>query len=237
MGTAQLAISDALDRDGSGLYRVGAISAVTFGLAYVVIFPLYASVGAPPDDGATWLSYAAGKTTAWWAILALSVLTDFLLVPIALSLYLVLRSIDRNAMLISTAFVGLFVVLDLAVTWPNFASLITLSGDYAAASTDSQRAVYVAAAQYPSAVLSSVLLGAYSIVTLAIALLVSGVVMLHGGFSRVAGFLGVASGILGIVSVAGPFVVSASSLAVIVASVLTTIWAFAVGYRLYHLGR
>ena len=237
MSTAQLAISNVVDRDGAGTYRVGAISALVFGLAYIVIFPLYASVGAPPNDGVAWLSYGAGKTTTWWAILALSVLTDFLLVPIALSLYLALRSVDRNAMLLATAFVGLFVVLDLAVTWPSFASLITLSEDFAAATTDPQRAGYVAAANHPSAVLSSVLLGVYSIVTLAIGLFVAGLVMLRGGFSRAAGYLGLASGVLGIVSVAGPFVISASSLAVIVASVLTTIWAFVVGYRLNGLGR
>ena len=45
-------------------------------VAYVGIFPLYASVGAPPDGGEAWLSYADGKTAAWWAILGLSVLTD-----------------------------------------------------------------------------------------------------------------------------------------------------------------
>jgi hypothetical protein len=34
-----------------------------------------------------------------------------LYVPVALSLYLVLEVINRNAMLIATAFVGLFIVL------------------------------------------------------------------------------------------------------------------------------
>ena len=48
--------------------------------------------------------------------------------------------------------------------------------------------------------------------------------------------MGVATGILGIISVAGPFLVSALGLAVILASVLTTVWAFLVGHRLYRLG-
>lgn len=43
-------------------------------------------------------------------LLDLSVLTDFLFVP-----------------LIATALVGLFVGLDLAVTWTNYASLLSLS--------------------------------------------------------------------------------------------------------------
>jgi hypothetical protein len=61
-------------------------------------------------------------------------------------------------------------------------------------------------------------------------------VMLRSAFSRTAAIVGVATGILGIVAVAGPFVVSALGLTVILASVLTTIWAFLVGYRLFRLG-
>jgi hypothetical protein len=57
------------------------------------------------------LRYFAWKTAVWWAIVGLSVLTDMLYVPVALSLYLVLKVINRNAMLIATAFVGLFIVL------------------------------------------------------------------------------------------------------------------------------
>jgi len=110
---------NAVGPDEKWVYRVGGISALVLGFAYIIIFPLFALVGAPPSGGEAWLKYLAGKTTVWWAILALSVLTDFLYVPVALSLYLVLKRINRNAMLLATAFVGLFVVLDLAVTQPR----------------------------------------------------------------------------------------------------------------------
>ena len=226
----------AVHADGTSLYRVGGLAAIVFGIAYVVIFPLYASVGAPPDGGEAWLSYADGKTAAWWAILGLSVLTDFLLVPIGLALYLALKQVDRNEMLLATAFVAAFVVLDLAVTWPNLAALITLTGDFGAATSDARRAAIVAAAEYPSAVLSSTLAGVYSIVTLSVGILLLSLVMRRSTFSRTAASVGVATGILGIISVAGPFLVSALGLAVILASVLTTVWAFLVGHRLYRLG-
>ena len=71
-----------------------------------------------------------GNTTAWWAILGLSVLTDFLFVPIAISLYMALKGFNRNAMLLATACIALFVFLDLALTWPNYGALITFSGMY-----------------------------------------------------------------------------------------------------------
>jgi hypothetical protein len=43
------------------------------------------------------------------------------------------------------------------------------------------------------------------------------------------------TGILGIISVAGPFVLSTLGVAVIIASVLTTVWVLFVGFRLYRL--
>jgi hypothetical protein len=223
-----------VDPDGKWLYRVGGISALVIGIAYIIIFPLFAHVGgAPSSDGEVWLKYLEGKTTVWWAILGLCVLTDFLFVPVALSLYLALRRVNRNAMLVATAFVGLFVVLDLAVTWTNYASLLTLSGLHSAATNDVQRAAYVAAANYASAVLASRTEVFYSIVDLSVGILMIGFVMLQGKgiFSKTTAYLGLAVGIFGIVSTAGFFVI------IITNAVLTTVWVLFVGYRLFRLGQ
>ncbi len=122
-------IANAVDPDGKWLYRVGGVCALLFGIAYIVIIALYIPVGAPLSGGEARLEYHAGNTTVWWAIVGLSVLTDFLLVPVALSLYLALKEVNRDAMLLATALIGLFVVLDLSVTWPNYASLIALGDD------------------------------------------------------------------------------------------------------------
>ena len=37
--------------DEKWLYRVGGISALTLGIAYIIIIPLFAHVGAPPTGG------------------------------------------------------------------------------------------------------------------------------------------------------------------------------------------
>lgn len=214
--------------------KVGGVSAIAFGVGYVAIFPLYASVGAPPNDGAAWLDYGAGKTTAWWAILGLSVLTDFLLILIALALYGTLVRLHRTATTVGVALVGSFVVLDLAVTWSNFAALITLTERYATATTDAARAAALGAAEYATAVLSSPIFGIYSIATLSSGILLIGWVMRRSPFGTTAGYLGVATGLLGITSVAGPLVIPALGSAIIVASVLTTAWVLLIGYRLYR---
>jgi hypothetical protein len=235
---AEKLMGDTPDSRGKGLYRTGGISALLLGLGYVVTIPLYAYAGAPPSgDGGTWLTYLVGKTTVWWVILGLSVLTDLLFVPVALTLYLALKGADRNAMLVGTAFVGLFVVLDLAVTWPNFASLIALAGKYAAATSDAQRTAYVAAADYASTVLGSRLEAVYSIAVLSVGILLIGLVMRKAIFGNITAYVGVVTGLLGIISVAGSFFVSTSSVGIILTSVLTTIWVLLVGFRLYQFGK
>jgi hypothetical protein len=230
-------VGHAADLGENWLYRLGGIAALLLGIGYIVTIPLYASAGAQPSGAEAWLKYLAGKTTIWWAILALSVLTDLLFIPVALALYLALKGVSRNALLLASAFVGLFVVLDLAVTWPDYASLISLSGNYAASATDAQRAAYVAAANYASAVLSSRLEAVYAIGVPSLGILLIGVVMRRGIFGKSTAYLGVVTGILGIVAVVGPFFESALSLTVILTSVLTTVWVLLVGIRLFGLGQ
>jgi len=234
--SAQKLMSNTDDPEEKWLYRVGGICALVLGIAYIITILLYAYVGAPPSGGEAWLKYLVGKTTLWWAILGLSVLTDLLYVPIAFSLYLALSRVARSAMLVATACVGLFTVLDLAVTWPNYASLITLSGHYAAATNDAQRAAYVAAANYAAAVLPFSL-AVYSILVLSLGILIIGLVMLKGNFSKSTAYVGVGTGIFGIVSVAGPLFVSALSVTIILTSILTIVWVLLVGYRFYRLGK
>src|ERR1017187_2831974 len=97
--------------------RVGGIAALVLGVAYIIIIPLYARVGAPPTGGGeAWFQYLPGKTTVWWAILGLSVLTCFRFLPVAFAFYRALKEANRNAMLLATAFVWRFVVLVLAVS-------------------------------------------------------------------------------------------------------------------------
>jgi len=226
----------AVEADERWVHRAGGTSAILFGVAYIVIIALYIPMGAPPSGVEERLVYVAGNRTAWWAILGLSVLTDFLLAPVALSLYLALKGINKNAMLMATAFVGLFVLLDLAITWTNYASLIILSDSYATVTDEIQRTAIVTAATAPALILESSLLFIYNSLTLAIGILLTGLVMLKGVFSKGMAYLGIATGVLGIVAVVGSMFVSALGTVIILASILTTIWVLFAGFRLYRLG-
>jgi hypothetical protein len=93
-------------------------------------------------------------TAAWWAIVALSVATDLLLVVLAVGLDGNLRPAAASMTRIAVMFVLLFVVLDLAVQWPATVAMIELGSAWSSASPSSRVAVEAAAAA-PATVLDS----------------------------------------------------------------------------------
>lgn len=208
------------------------MAALAIGVGYVAIIGLYVPMGAPPHGAEARLAYIAGHTNAWWAILWLSVLTDLLFLPLALALYEALHAVHRHAMMLAAIAMALFVVLDLALTWTNYAVLIELSGRYADAGT---RSTVVAMAAYPAQVVESNLLFVYNTLTLAVGILIAGAVMLRGVFCNAVAWVGVATGVLGIISVVGPVFAPALSAAVVVTSTLTTVWTLMIGVRLLRL--
>lgn len=229
---------EAQGSDDSRLYRAGAISALAVGLSYIAIIALYIPLGAPPIGVEPRLAYLAANTRAWGAILGLSVVTDFLFIPVALSLYYALKRFSGSVMLMATACVSLFVFLDLAITWTNYAALITLSSRYAT-TAGAERAGVLAAANYATAVLESRLLFVYNTLTLAVGILLTGFAMLKQKgagkriFSRTTAYLGLLTGVFGIVSVLGPVFVTAMGATIIATSILTTVWLFFVAHGLY----
>ncbi len=211
------------------IYRLGGFAALAIAIAYLFIIALYATAGLPPTGGAAWLSYLADKTSVWWGIIGISVLTNFLFVPVALALYFALRENDRLVMLIGVAFIGLFVTLELAVNWTAYAALLMLSQDYVVTTSESQRALLHAAANYPAAVIASPLALVYAIGTLSFGFLLIGYVMRRSVFSKLTAYIGMGTGALGLIAVAGV------SVAVILNAVFATLWLFGVGVRLYRL--
>jgi hypothetical protein len=223
--------------DMKGMYRVGGLSAIVLSISYIIITVLYVLGGALPSGGEEWLKHLARHTLEWRAITGFSVLTDFLFLFVLWSLYCVLKEVNKNVALAGTGFVGLFVVLDLAVTWPNYASLISLSSKYAITSDEIQRMAFIAAANYAYGVLSSSLFAVYAILVPALGISIIGLVMLNGPFSKAAAYLGIVTGILGIISVLGPLFIAALGMTAIITSVFTTVWVLLVGLKLLKISQ
>lgn len=223
-----------LNVEGKWLQRTAGICALLFAVAYLVIIGLYVPVGRPTGAEA-WLASLAANATQWSAIIWLSVLTDLLLIPIALALYLTLKNFNRNAMRLATVFYGLFVFLDLALTWINIGSLHAFAADYATADA-ARKTMLLTAALYPSAVIESNLIFVYNSLTLALAILLTGFVMLEGTLGKSTAYVGLVTGILGIFAVTASFFSdSVSGIAIILTSVLTLVWFLMVGIRLLRI--
>jgi hypothetical protein len=236
---AQNMMVNAVDPDGKWIYRVGGISALVLGIGYLLTFPVvivYAG-GFPPPGAEAKLVFFAEHAAEWWAAMALMVFTDLLYMPVFLALYQALKGINKYMMVLALACAGLFVALDLAVTWTAYSSLTTMGGVYAVATSDAQRAILVAAAGYPSAITDSPLGGIYAILMPALGLLLASLVMRKGIFSKTLAYMGVIAGISGILAGIGPIFTSELETAQYINASLATIWFFLVGFKLYKLSR
>lgn len=236
--SAQDMIVNEIDTDEKWLYRLGSISAFVFGISYLIIIALYISAGGPPSgsDVEARLVYLAEHSKAWWGILGFSVLTDILYIPIALALYLALKKMSKNMMLVAIACIGLFVILELGITWLNYAALLRLSDSYVAAASEAQKMVIVTAAHYPYAVLDSHnLLGVYTVLMNGIGVFIVGLVMLKGVFNKTTAYLALVSSSLTVIAIVGTPFVSALWATMIIGSLLIGVWVFFVSYRLYQI--
>jgi hypothetical protein len=236
MAAAVMRIANQADAGTHALYRAGSISAIVVAVLYIGITGLYVATGLVPTDLEARLAYHQQNETAWWLIVWLSVFTDVLYVPVAAALVMALAPVNRFAALAGAGLVVLFVILDLAITWPNYAVLISLSADYAAATGEAQRGALLATAAYPKEVLDSSLLGAYIILTPGLGILLIGIVMLRSAFGRIVAWLGVLTGLSAIAAVFGGLVLNSLGTLAILAALLTTIWFFVVGIRLFRFG-
>lgn len=219
------------------LFHYTGILAIMLGVSYIVIIALYMVGGAPPSVLEARLNHMAMHPIEWWWILILSVVTDLFFIPISICIYLTLKDRGRNLLLTGAVLLTLFVVLDLAITWPNYSAMITLGQKYASATDHVQKQTILTAAYYPSEILDSKLLGIYIILIPSIGILLVGLVMLQGVFNKVTAYTALSSGVLGIISVVGPFFYAPLGLAIILGSTLTLIWSFLVGVKLMQLSR
>jgi hypothetical protein len=128
------------------------------------------------------------------------------------------------------------VILDLAITWTNYAAAMALGNRYLKALTEVQKSSILATAEPVGAVLHSKLLFVYNSLTLSAGILFTGIVMLRATFGKASAYLGIATGCVGVLAVVGSFLTTALSGTIVLASCLTALWVFVVGYQFCRCG-
>jgi hypothetical protein len=235
---AQNVIANSVDPEGKWLYRVSGITAFVLVVGYFLAIPIYIWVGDQPASGIeAQLAYFAEHAGGWWAIVFLMVFTDLLLVPTFFGIYLALKHVNKGLMLVALAFTAfLFVILDLAVTWTAYSTMIIAGVQYAAAATEAQGVALVATAAYPSAILVSPLLATYAIVIPSLGVLFAGLVMLKEVFTRATAYVALAVGLTGILFM-GSYIIDGLAVLRYINALLAAVFYLLAGYRLYKLGQ
>jgi len=218
------------DSSWKALYRIGGAAWLIAGVLLIIGVLGVLSLGGLPTSGQAVLTVLGGQKVLGETTTIVLAIAVLLTVPAILALFVALSGVSKVYAAIASGFVGLFIAMDFGVNTLNLFSLISLVDKYAAATTEAQRAGYVATAD--------LLLSAYSAgVSLAglvfsVGILFFGLAMLKGVFSKWTAYLGLLAGIVGIIS---SIPVSALGFVLVVGIILDALFDVAVGYRLYKL--
>ena len=227
--------SETVDSEWKGLYRAGGIGWIIVGVLYFVEIPLFFVLASSLSSGDAALKNLAGQALIAQITIGLAIVSHLFSIPGILAFYHVLKRVNKNAMLVAAAFLSLYLVLDMAVATPNFISLITLSQNYAAATSDVQRTAYSVAANYAFSLFSTST-PVYGSLIPSIGTLITGLVMMKGIFQKGVAILGTVAGVIGIVAGLG-FLTPALAILDVANLVLFGVWLVLVGWKLIQIGR
>ncbi len=239
------------DSDWKSLYRVGSIAALVAG----VLFRrnIAAEIGlfnrqAPPVAVADWFALLQSNRLLGLVYLNIFDLVNYVLVGLMfLALYATLQRVNRSYMAIATALGFLGVVVYFASN--TALSMLSLSEQYAAATTEAQRTLSLAAGQALLAI-NRFSMGSHpgsggyiSLLLIAVAGLITSIVMLHSNaFNRATAYVGILASALDLAyCIAFVFVPTGGNGTLALyfipaAGLFLMIWHILVGWRLYQLG-
>jgi hypothetical protein len=249
----QVTKAETLDSNWKSLYRVGGVAALVAGILF------RRNIGAeielfgqrtPPVAVSDWFALLQSNRLLGLSFLHVFDLVNYALLGLMfLALYAVLRRVNKSYIAIATAlgFLGIAVYLASNTAF----SMLSLSEQYAAATTDAQRTTLLAAGRALLAINRFSSPGAQpgaggymSLLLIAAAGMMTSVLMLRSAvFSRVTAYAGILASALDLAyCIAFAFVpgVDSELLAVCfipAAGLLWVIWHIMVGWRLYQLGR
>jgi len=203
------------DSHWSSLYKVGGVAALIavlifrrwLGVEFLLFRAMFRAMGiirsgprTMPSSAIDWFALLQTNRLVGLTLLNVFDVVNYLLVGlIFLGLYAALRRANRSYMTLATAlgFVGIAVYLASNQAF----SILSLSDQYAAATTDAQRSILLAAGQALLATSNPNALGpstiAFFLVTLA-GLIISAVMLKSGVFSKATAYTGLLANIFGL---------------------------------------
>lgn len=213
---------------------MGGICLLASGIIFLLVAIFSVILGPAPSSGEAYLQGLSTHVLIARLNFGLYALSDILFVPVAIALYLVLKGLNKNLALLGAGFMGMYCVFDLAITELNSLALVSLTQQYANATSEVLKAAYVSAAQF--ALTTIPIATFFTYLTSSVGLILISVVMLHGVFNKLSGLLGLTAGIEGTI---GAFYVFVPGIAGILLPALIAygLWGCFSGMRLFRLSR
>ena len=227
----QVTNTDTTDSRWNWLYKVAGMTALITAVlivAQMIVFILWP----PPNTAIDYFSlFQDNALLGFLALDLLYVIDNVLLIPILLALYVALRKTNESFMVIGAA-LGFVGIAALFASNPA-ANMHFLSGQYAAAATDAQRSLFLAAGEAMLAVNSGT---AYhvSLILGSVALVIIPIVMLQGIiFSKATAYMGILANVLAL----GFYVPKIGIYILLFSVVFLWIWYILITRRLFQLGQ
>ena len=249
----QVTNAETSDSDWKSLYKVGGVAALIAGVLFrrnlgveIGLFSKHPS----PVTVSNWFALLQSNRLLGLSYLNIFDIVNYALVGLMfLALYAVLRRANKSYMAIATAlgFVGIAVYFASNTAF----SMLSLSDQYAAATTEAQRTILLAAGEAMLAINRFSSPGAHpgaggymSLLLIAVAGMITSVVMIRSAvFNRATAYVGILASAFDLAyCIAFAFVPTVDSELLAVcfipaAGLLLMIWHIMVGWRLYQLGK
>jgi len=225
--------AEVADPGWKSLYKVGGVAALISAVCIPIQMIVFIA-WPPPLDGTVSDWFRLFQTNRLIGLIDLDLLLvvdNVLLIPVLLALYAALRRTSESLMVIATALGIVGIVL--FITSNPAIEMLSLSDRYAAATTDAQRTIYLAAGQ---AVLAGWQGTAFQVGYLlsSIAGIVIPVVMLRGTiFGKATAVLGILANAIGL----GLYLPAIGLFLALFSVVFLEVWYILLGRRLLQLGQ
>lgn len=215
---------------GKNLYRMAGIAI----LVTLVVIPIQITVfiaWPPPGDVAGWFTLFHENVLIGLIDFDLLLLMDTLLaIPVMLAFYFALRRANESVMALAVV-IGLVGTVSLVAARPIF-EMLSLSNQYAAASTDGQRSILLAAGQAMLALYNgtafnvSYVFGSISLIAVSLVMLQSNV------FSRATAYVGILANVMGL----GLYIPTVGLFLSVLSVPFLAVWYVLIARRLFQLG-
>ena len=225
--------AEGVDLSWKNLYIVAAVAALILVVFTVIQSVVFITNPPPPGDVQGWFTlFQHNKVIGLLDMDLLLVADNLLAIPIFLALYFILKQSAKSSMVLALM-LGLVGVVTYFASNTAF-QMLSLSSQYASATTDAQRSMFLAGGQSMLTIYEGTAFYVGNFIGTVALLMVSIIMLRNNVFSKTTAYTGIIANVLGF----GLFIHNTIGLTLSIISVLClAIWWIMIALRLFRIER